>query len=127
MSISNVTQKSRDGKYIASGSDDNTVRLWDLQGQSIDKPFEGRDFVNLVAFSPDRRYIVSGSGDRTVRLWDRDLKVDKLLKMGCNQLHEHRLLIEDKGAGDTCLKWGGWNDRDKEEFQARRDRTQSAN
>ncbi len=62
-----------------------------------------------------------------MRLWDRDLKVDKLLKMACNQLHEHRLLIEDKGAGDTCLQKGGWNEQEKEEFQARRDRTQSAN
>ena len=118
---------SPNGRYIVSGSADYTLRLWDLQGQLI-SIFKGHTYaVNSVAFSPDRRYIASGSGDSTVRLWDRDLKVDKLLKMGCNQLHEHRLLIEDKGAGDTCLKWGGWNDRDKEEFQARRDRTQSAN
>ncbi|MEM9090374.1 MAG: WD40 repeat domain-containing protein, partial [Cyanobacteria bacterium P01_F01_bin.53] len=51
---------------------DNTVRLWDRQGNPIGEPFEGHtDYVSSVAMSPDGNTIVSGSGDNTVRLWDR--------------------------------------------------------
>ena len=65
---------SPDGKRIASGSDDNTVRLWDADtGQPVGQPLTGHtDTVTSVAFSPDGKRIVSGSGDNTVRLWDAD-------------------------------------------------------
>jgi WD40 repeat protein len=62
---------SPDGQRIVSGSRDKTVRLWDLQGQTIGQPFKGHtDSVYSVAFSPDGQRIVSGSEDKTVRLWD---------------------------------------------------------
>ena len=63
---------SPDGTRIASGSDDNTVRLWDAAtGQPIGHPLTGHtDAVSSVAFSPDGTRIASGSGDNTVRLWD---------------------------------------------------------
>ncbi|MBW4569668.1 MAG: caspase family protein [Tolypothrix carrinoi HA7290-LM1] len=62
---------SPDGRYIVSGSEDNTVRLWDMSGKQIGQPFTGHAKpITSVAFSPDGRYIVSGSEDNTVRLWD---------------------------------------------------------
>ncbi|MGI8500579.1 MAG: eIF2A-related protein [Hassallia sp.] len=62
---------SPDGRYIVSGSEDNTVRLWDMSGKQIGQPFTGHTkSVQSVAFSPDGHYIVSGSEDNTVRLWD---------------------------------------------------------
>jgi len=60
-----------DGQTIVSGSDDKTIRLWDLQGNAIGSPFQGHEAsVNSVAFAPDGQTIVSGSGDKTMRLWD---------------------------------------------------------
>ena len=56
---------------IVSGSTDNTVRLWDIQGNPIGQPLRGHEgFVSSVAISPDGKMIVSGSWDKTVRLWD---------------------------------------------------------
>ena len=63
---------SPDGTRIVSGSEDNTLRLWDAStGQPIGAPLQGHeDAVNSVAFSPDGTRIVSGSEDKTLRLWD---------------------------------------------------------
>ena len=62
---------SPDGKLIVSGGYDNTVRLWDIQGNPIGQPFPGHENdVTSVAISPDGKLIVSGGDDNTVRLWD---------------------------------------------------------
>ena len=54
---------SPDGTRIASGSYDNTVRLWDADtGQPIGQPLRGHDdWVNSVAFSPDGTRIASAA------------------------------------------------------------------
>jgi WD40 repeat protein len=63
---------SPDGKHIASGGQDKTVRIWAWQsGKSTGTPFVGHtDMVQAVAFSPDGKRIASGSADNTVRIWD---------------------------------------------------------
>jgi WD40 repeat protein len=63
---------SPDGKHIASGSFDNTVRVWDAQtGAPVGHPFTGHSNpVRSVAYSPDGKHIASGSEDNTVRVWD---------------------------------------------------------
>jgi WD40 repeat protein/nitrous oxidase accessory protein NosD len=62
---------SPDGRLLASGSRDYTIKLWEVATGSLVRTLEGHtNWVNSVAFSPDGRLLASGSSDRTIKLWE---------------------------------------------------------
>ncbi|KAG8724602.1 hypothetical protein FRC09_016745 [Ceratobasidium sp. 395] len=63
---------SPDGAYIVSGSDYNTLCLWDARtGRRVGQPLEGHTgIISSVSVSPDGTHIVSGSHDNTICIWD---------------------------------------------------------
>jgi WD40 repeat protein len=62
---------SFDGQFLASGSEDHTVRIWRLGSSVCLWRLEGHEsWVRAVAFSTDGQYLASGGDDHTVRLWD---------------------------------------------------------
>ena len=62
---------SPDGQRLVSGSDDNTVKIWDTASGGCLQTLQGHsDCVLSVAFLPDGQRLVSGSHDKTVKIWD---------------------------------------------------------
>ncbi|MEH1886537.1 WD40 repeat domain-containing protein, partial [Nostoc sp.] len=62
---------SPDGKILASGSLDKTIKLWDISTGKAIKTLTGHSrWVWGVVFSPDGKTLASGSNDNTIKLWD---------------------------------------------------------
>jgi WD40 repeat protein len=64
---------SPDGLYALSGSNDRTIKLFDINtGQCIKTLTGHTDVVYSVCFSPDSKYALSGSGyyDQTLKYWN---------------------------------------------------------
>lgn len=62
---------SPDGRHLASGSGDTTVRFWDLNTQSPLFTCTGhKNWVLCISWSPDGKQLVSGSKDGDLRIWD---------------------------------------------------------
>ncbi|WUJ19970.1 hypothetical protein OHS70_38435 (plasmid) [Streptomyces sp. NBC_00390] len=68
---------SPDGKTLATGSKDGTVRLWNTgtRRQIGARLTEYTFYVFSVAFSPDGKTLATGSADGTVQLWDTATRI----------------------------------------------------
>ena len=67
----NAVSLSADGRWLASGSRDGMIRLWETSSGRCVHTFQSHTLpVESVCLSGDGRWLVSGSGDKTVRLWE---------------------------------------------------------
>ncbi len=98
---------SRDSSLLASGSDDNLIRIWRAADFKLLHTLEGHgDFVNGVAFSPDGAWIVSGSHDKTLGVWD----VQNGLRLATLDGHEDtvlRVAVNPSGTLIASISWDG--------------------
>ncbi|MBD2184912.1 serine/threonine-protein kinase [Aerosakkonema funiforme] len=62
---------SPDGQTLASGSFDDTIKIWDIRSGKLKTTLTGHsNWVRSVAFSPDGQTLASGSRDNTIKIWD---------------------------------------------------------
>ncbi len=112
--IVNSLAFSPDGETLASGSEDGSIRLWDVRIREQKQTFLGHQgSVTSVVFSPDGVTLASGGGDKTVRLWDirtgeqqQELsgQLDAISSVAFS--HDGRFLASGSG-----VRWGDNNDR----------------
>jgi WD40 repeat protein len=62
---------SSDSRYLASGSGDNTIKIWEVAKEKELRTLTGHSSRSLsVVYSPDSRYLASGSIDNTIKIWE---------------------------------------------------------
>ena len=71
---------SPNGETMASAGRDNTIKLWNVDGELLSTLNGHSDVVWSVAFSPDGQTVASGSRDRTVRLWSTSGEERQILR-----------------------------------------------
>ena len=109
--IVNSIDFSADGKYIASGSADKTIRTWDVRlREPAAGPLTGHTgSVFSVAYSTDGKTIASGSSDTTVRIWDSVTGLLSTLRGHSNIVSSVAYSYDGKrivsGSNTTILVW----------------------
>lgn len=60
----------KDSKWMFSGSEDGTVKIWDLRAPGCQREYASRGAVNTVVLHPNQGELISGDQHGNIRVWD---------------------------------------------------------
>jgi WD40 repeat protein len=67
----NTVALSHDGKILASGEDNKSIKLWDLNNRQLIANFSGHtQAITSVIFNHNDTILATASDDQTINLWD---------------------------------------------------------
>ena len=87
---------SLDGTQVASGSKDQTLRIWDAETGQVVGLVRADDEVRSVAFSPDGSHVAAGLADGGVDIWNASTLANVLMLAG-NEAAVHTLAFSPDG------------------------------
>lgn len=103
---------SSDGRLLASGSSDFTIKIWDTtSGQLLHTLIGHSHMVHSMVWSPDGQFLASGSSDATIRLWNyRTGKAVRILEghtssIVCISIAPNGSLLASKSHDGTVRCW----------------------
>ncbi|KAI0075257.1 miller-Dieker lissencephaly protein [Panus rudis PR-1116 ss-1] len=92
--LPNTDRSKKPGAFLATGSRDKTIKIWDVQSGQMLRTLAGHDnWVRAIVFHPTGKFLLSASDDYTIRVWE--LATGRCIKVV--QAHSHFV---------TCLAWG---------------------
>ena len=98
---------SPSGAYLAAGTDDNTIYIWDTANYQLAMNLKGhKDYVNGIGFIPDGSLLVSGSKDKTLGIWDL-AEQNLLTTLTGHQDAILRVAVSPEGTLIASISWDG--------------------
>ncbi len=103
---------SPDGRHLAAGAADHTIKLWDAEAGQVRATLGGHGgSVLSLCFSPDGRWLASGSRDTTIHIWEMaEGRLARVLEghtetVNCVSFSGDGALLASQSRDDTVRLW----------------------